>query len=75
MCGHAERQAGQRLEGGKIGGFQGGAVGIDHRQSMVAVGGRPAVAGKVLEHRQNAARQEAVRDGSGDGRDLAGLVP
>ena len=40
MGGHAERQAGKRLKGRKIGRFQGGPVGIDHRQPVVAVGRR-----------------------------------
>ena len=60
MGGHAERQAGERPEGGKIGLFQRGAVGIDHRQPVVAVGGGAAVARQMLEHRQNAAGQQAL---------------
>ncbi len=63
----------KRPERGKIGGFQGGAVGIDHRQLVVAVGRRPAMARQVLEHRQDAAGHEAFGDRAGDGRDLAGL--
>ena len=55
MGGHAERQAGQRPESGKIGPFQRCAVGIDHRQLVVAVGGGAAVARQVLDHRQDAA--------------------
>ena len=73
MCGHAERQAGKRLKGRKIGRFQGGPVGIDHRQFVVAVGGRPAMPRQVLEHRQDPAGHEPLRDRPGDGCDLAGL--
>ena len=52
----AERQARQRPECGEIGGFQRRPVGTDHdRQPHMAVGGGPAMAGNVLEHRQNAA--------------------
>ena len=53
--------------------FQGRAVGIDHRQLVVAVGGGAAMARQVLEHRQDAAGQQALGDGAGDGRDLARL--
>ena len=61
MRGHAERQAGERPEGGEIGRFQRRAVGVDHRQAVVAVGGGAAVARQVLEHRQHAAGQQALR--------------
>ena len=70
MCGHAERQAVKRPEGGKIGRLQGCPAGLDHRQLEMAVGGRPAMARQVLEHRQHAAGHEALGDGAGDGRDL-----
>ena len=73
MCGHAERQAGERLESGEIGRFQGGAVGIDHRQLVMAVGVGAAVAGQMLEHGQNAAGHEPLRDRAGDGRHFARL--
>ena len=73
MGGHAERQGGQGPEGGKIGRFQGGPVGIDHWQFGVAVHAGAAMPGQVLEHRQNAAGQQALRDRPGDGGDLAGL--
>ena len=73
MCGHAERQVGQGLESCKIGGFQGGAVGIDHGKVVVAVGAGAAMARQMLEHRQNTPGQQALRDGACDGGDLAGL--
>ncbi len=63
----------ERPEGGKIGRFQGGPVGIDHRQAGVAVGAGAAMTGQVLEHRQDAAGQQALRDRAGDGRDLCRL--
>ena len=47
---------------------------VDHRQPLMAVGRRAAVAGQVLEHRQHAALQETVRNRSGNGRDLRGRV-
>jgi hypothetical protein len=74
MCSHAEWQPGKGPEGRKIGGLKGCAVGIDHRQPVVAVGGCAAVPGQVLEHREYAAQLQAFRNGFGDGRDLFGLA-
>ena len=73
MRGHPERQGGQGPERRKIGGFQSGSVGIDHRKLVMAVGRRPAMARQMFEHRQDPARQQALGDRPGDGRDLAGL--
>ena len=60
----------QRTECGEIGGLQRCAVGVHHRQLVVAVGVGAAVAGDVLEHRQHAAVRQALGDGGGDRRDL-----
>ena len=61
-----KRQFFQRTECGEIGGFERRAVGVHHRQPLVAVGGGAAVAGDVLEHRQHAAVQQPLGDGRGD---------
>ncbi len=74
MCGHAERQAGQRPESREIGALQGCAIGIDDRQLMVAVGRGAAMTRQVLKHREYAAGLQALGDRLGDGRDFAGLA-
>mgnify|MGYP001586967502 CR=1 FL=1 len=73
MCGHAERKVAKRSEGGEIGLLQGGPVGIDHRQSGVAVGGGAAMARQVLEDRQDAAGQQPLGDGFGDVGDFGNV--
>ena len=74
MCGHAERQAGERPERREIGRFERVPVGIDHRQPLVAVHRRAAVTGQMLEHRQHAAVHQPGRDRAGERRDLIGRV-
>ena len=73
MRGHGERQRRKGAEGGKIGGVQRCPVGRDHGQFLVAVGGRAAVAGDVLEDRQHAPFGQALRERAGNGGDLGGL--
>ena len=56
----------KRPKGGKIRGFERRPVGTDHRQLFMAVGCGAAVAGNVLENRQNAALKQPCRDRGGN---------
>ena len=48
------------LKGREIPRLEFGQARLDDRQGHVAVGRRPAVAGDVLDHRQDAAGQQAL---------------
>ena len=71
MRGHAERQ---RLPSGrnaaKSVASRRRAVGPDHRELFVAVGGGAAMAGNMLEDRQDAASSRPAAIAAGDGGDL-----
>jgi hypothetical protein len=56
-CRVASRPAGERR---KIGRFKSSAVGIHHRQLVVAVGSGAAVARQVLEYRKDPARLKSL---------------
>ena len=74
MGGHPERQVGSGRNAAKSVASSVPAVGFDHRQHAVAVGGGPAVPGNMLEHRQHAASHQPVRDRARDRRDLVGGI-
>lgn len=68
--GHGGRHVGQFAERGEVGPAEFGVACFDDRQVEVAVGGRAAVAGDVLDDRDDAASDMAARDGFGKGYDL-----
>ena len=74
VCRHAEGQACQRAERGEIGGLKGRAVRVDHWQPVMTVGCRPPMARQVLQHRENATCLQALGNGLGNSRHLAGLA-
>ena len=74
MGGHPERKIGQRPERGKVGGHQRRTVGVDARKHAVAVGGGTAMPWNMLEHRQDAAGLQAIRDRARNRRDLVGGI-
>ena len=74
MCGHAERQVGERPERREIGGVEFLASRFNHRQSLVAVHRRPAVAGQMLQHRQHAAIHQPRGDRAGKRGHLVGRI-
>ena len=73
MRGHRHRKRRERPKSGKIRRFENRPIGVDDRQLGVAVGGRAAMAGNVLEYRQNAAVRQALGDRAGNSGDLVGL--
>ena len=75
MGGHAQRQIRQRAECGKVALAEGVLVGLDHGKRMVAVGRGPAVAGDMLEHRQNAPLEQAVGHRARQRRDFVRTLP
>jgi hypothetical protein len=74
MCRHAKRQVGQRAEGRKIGHLKGCAVGIHHRQLVVAVGCRPPMSRQMLQDWQDPASLQALRNCPGYSGYLAGFT-
>ena len=67
--GHRERHVGEDAEGREIVALQFVARRLDHRQREVAVGACPPMAGYVLDHREDAAGQKALRSGPAEDRD------
>ncbi len=74
MGGHGHGQIGQGGEGCKVARQQRLEPGGNDRQRTVAVGGGAAMARHVLDHRQDAAGDQAVRDGAPEGGDAAGIA-